>query len=276
MTKNNQTKRYAYAHSGIAPLRKTASDTAEMVSQVLLGETMEILESVERWHRVICDFDGYEGWVSVAQVVEFNSEAAYKSWSENTERRRSPFYTYRISRGNTFLIVPTGAPIIFNGFDVELPDGRWDVVITPYQLKEHAIMDTAMEFLGVPYLWGGRTDAGIDCSGYIQMVYSLHKYNLPRDASQQFKAAPLIEGGLKKANYGDVVYFHGKDGESITHVGFYLGEGNLMHASGNVQIQTIDPDRRASSRYLFNETLSKCIAGIQSSKDLKKAGSRNN
>ena len=276
MTKNNQTKRYAYAHSGIAPLRKTASDTAEMVSQVLLGETMEILESVERWHRVICDFDGYEGWVSVAQVVEFSSESAYKLWHENAERRRSPFYTYRISRGNTYLIVPTGAPIIFNGFDVELPDGRWDVVITPYQLKEHAIMDTAMEFLGVPYLWGGRTDAGIDCSGYIQMVYSLHKYNLPRDASQQFKAAPLIEGGLKQANYGDVVYFHGKDGKSITHVGFYLGEGNLMHASGNVQIQTIDPDRRASSRYLFNETLSKSIAGIQSSKDLKKAGSLNN
>lgn len=262
----------AYVHSGIAPIRKEASDTAEMVTQALLGETVTIHESVERWHRVTCDFDGYEGWISVAQVVRFESESNYLDWVENTERIRSPFYTYRITRGKSKQIVPTGAPVVFNGNDVDLPDGRWEVEITPLQLKEHALLDTALQFLGVPYLWGGRTDSGIDCSGFIQMVYSLHRYDLPRDASQQFRFAPLKPSKeVADMEFGDIVYFHGKKPEIITHVGFYLGEGKLLHASGNVQIQMIDERRRASSRYEFNEKLAGTIAGVQTFRDMKAA-----
>ncbi|KPQ00933.1 MAG: Cell wall-associated hydrolases (invasion-associated proteins) [Bacteroidetes bacterium HLUCCA01] len=272
MITNPSTTNKVYVLSGIAPIRKDASDTAEMVTQALLGETLSVHESVERWHRVTCDFDGYEGWISVAQVVFFDTEADYQAWTSHPERHRSPFFTYRITRGKSKQIVPVGAPIVFNGFDVELPDGRWDVEITPLRLKEHAIIDTAMQFLGVPYLWGGRTDSGIDCSGYIQMVYSLHHYDLPRDASQQFKFAPLKESmAIEDMEYGDVVYFHGKQSKNITHVGFYLGDGKILHASGNVQIQLIDPKRKATSRYEFNEALSKRIAGVQSNRDIKAA-----
>ena len=262
----------AYVLSGIAPIRKESSDTAEMVTQALLGETVTIHESVERWHRVSCDLDGYEGWISVAQVVRFDSDSDFNAWTSNPERIRSPFFTYRITRGKSKQIVPVGAPIVFNGFDVELPDGRWEVEITPLQLKEHAIMDTAMQFLGVPYLWGGRTDSGIDCSGFIQMVYSLHRYELPRDASQQFLFAPLKESvDIDDMEYGDIIYFHGKDKKLITHVGFYMGEGRLLHASGNVQIQTIDSRRKLSSRYEFNEKLANSIAGVQTNRDVKAA-----
>jgi gamma-D-glutamyl-L-lysine dipeptidyl-peptidase len=273
MITTDSIKIFAYAHSGIVPLRKADSDTAEMVSQVLLGETMQVLETRERWLRVICDLDGYEGWVSVAQVVLFDNEHHYIDWKKNQSRKSSPFYTYRISRGKTRRTVPAGSPVIFRTHDVELPDGRWDVDGSPIALKEHALMDTAMQLLGVPYLWGGRTDAGIDCSGFIQLVFGLHKYRLPRDAWQQFECAPVKPDPLEDAQYGDVIYFHGKDGKRITHVGFYLGEGRLLHASGNVQIQLIDPDRRHNSRYILNETLAGSIAGFQSFSDLKVAGS---
>ncbi|MCC5925983.1 MAG: C40 family peptidase [Bacteroidetes bacterium] len=272
MTTKSILSKKAYVHSGIAPVRKEASDTAEMVTQALIGETVTIHESVERWHKITCDFDGYEGWISVGQVVRFSSNEAYEAWIANPERIRSPFFTYRITRGKSKQIVPVGAPVVFNGFDAELPDGRWDVEITPLQLKEHAIMDTAMQFLGVPYLWGGRTDSGIDCSGLIQMVYSLHSYHLPRDASQQFKFAPLKEGiTVDDMEYGDIIYFHGKDKKLITHVGFYVGEGKLLHASGNVQIQLIDERRKQASRYEFNERLASTIAGIQTNSDMKSA-----
>ncbi len=268
----NTTYKFAFASSGIVPLRKTDSDTAEMVSQVLLGETVHILESVERWHRVRSDFDGYEGWVSVAQVTPID-EQTYIAWFNHPERVRSPYFTYRVSRGNSMLLVPTGAPIINTGYEIELPNGPWEIEGRTEKMKEHALMDTATKLLGVPYLWGGRTDSGIDCSGFVQLVYSLHRYNLPRDASQQFEFAPRIKGGLESAKYGDLVYFS-SNGKNITHIGFYFGDGNLLHASGNVQINCIDPEKRTTSTYVFSERLSQTIVGVQSSAAVKAAASQ--
>lgn len=270
MQKN--TKIYAYASSGIVPVRKTASDTAEMVTQLLLGETVRVLKSEERWHYVKSDSDGYEGWVSVAQI-HIISESDYIAWSNHPERKRSPFFTYRIHRGQkTYLMVPAGAPVVYTGFEVELPDGPWNVAMEPVPLKEHAIIDTAMKLLGVPYLWGGRTDSGIDCSGFVQLVYGLHRYNLPRDASQQHDFAPIKATTIDKAEYSDIIYFS-SNGKTITHTGFYIGEGHLLHASGNVQINCIDPRKRTTSRFVFNERLAETIVGVQSSAALKLAAS---
>lgn len=258
----------AYAASGIVPMRASATDTSEMVNQLLLGETMQILNSEERWHYVRSDFDGYEGWVSVSQVKILEA-ADYNAWVSNPARVRSPYFTYRIYRGTkTFLTVPVGAPIVNTGFYVELPDGPWSVMGEPVALKEHAMIDTALRLLGVPYLWGGRTDSGIDCSGFVQLVYSLHRYDLPRDASMQHDFADLKGNTLDVAEYSDIIYFS-SNGTSVTHTGFYLDEGNLLHASGNVQINCIDPAKRNSTRFEFNERLASTIVGVQSSRALK-------
>jgi hypothetical protein len=266
-------KNYAYASSGIVPIRREASDTSEMVNQILLGETMKIINSEERWHYVRSDFDDYEGWVSVSQVQTFSYDD-YKAWVNHPERVRSPYYTYRISRGNkTFLIVPAGAPVINTGFYVELPDGPWNVVGTPETFKEHAMIDSALRLLGVPYLWGGRTDSGIDCSGFVQLIYATHNYFLPRDASQQHAFAKIKGTKLDVAVFSDIVYFS-SNGKNVTHTGFYLGDGNLLHASGNVQINCIDPTRQSSTRFIFNERLSSTIIGIQSSISLKSAATQ--
>lgn len=265
----NMTNIYAYASSGIVPIRANDSDTAEMVNQALLGETMQILESRERWHRIVTDFDNYEGWVSVSQV-EILSNSDYVAWSNHPERTRSPYFAFRVARGKSMLYVPAGAPIVNTGREIELPNGPWEILGVPDQLKEHAMMDTAIKLLGVPYLWGGRTDAGIDCSGFVQLVFALHRYNLPRDASQQFAFAPSKSVGLDETAFGDLVYFS-KKGKNITHTGFYYGDGNLLHASGTLQINCIDPAKRSKSRYVFNEALANTIAGVQSFADVKAA-----
>jgi gamma-D-glutamyl-L-lysine dipeptidyl-peptidase len=273
MRKDN--KIYAYASSGIVPVRNSASETAEMVTQLLLGETMQILKSEDRWHFIKSDYDQYEGWVSITQITAI-SESDYVAWSNHPERKRSPFFTYRIHRGQkTYLTVPSGAPVVYTGFEVELPDGPWNVASEPVQLKEHAIIDTALKLLGVPYLWGGRTDSGIDCSGFVQLVYGLHRYDLPRDASQQHDFAPIKAKSIDKAEYSDIVYFS-SNGKTITHTGFYIGEGHLLHASGNVQINCIDPRKRNVSRFVFNERLANTIVGIQTSASIKAAATVSN
>lgn len=270
---SNDNSVFAWAAAGIVPMRREPSDTSEMVTQMVLGETVQVLESVERWHRVRADFDRYEGWVSVSQVAFFSTDQAYADWLGNVHRKRSPFFSYRLSRGKSQLLVPPGAPIVFSGYEAELPDGRWNVVGRPEQLKEHAIVDTAMKLLGTPYLWGGRTDAGIDCSGFVQLVYALHRYFLPRDARQQFAFAPCISADISDAQYGDILYF-GSSTEKVTHVGFYIGEGRLLHAGGNVMIQSIDGSRSGGTRFEFNEKLSRTLVGIQQSAALKTASTR--
>jgi cell wall-associated NlpC family hydrolase len=137
---------------------------------------------------------------------------------------------------------------------VALPDGREGTIaaaaVSP--LHEHgetrgewpAILETAREFLTTPYLWGGMSREGIDCSGFVQMVYRVHGYLMPRDANQQFETLPhAVERGAWEP--GDLLFF-GKSPTEITHVGMYIGNQQVIHASGkgpvpSVQIQSLDP-----------------------------------
>lgn len=264
--------RYAYASAGIVPVRRDASDTSEMVTQLLLGESARIQEERERWVRIRADHDGYEGWVGRGQIADFDA-ADYLAWTNHPERRRSPYQSYRVGNGMDGLTVPAGAFVVPTSGGIELPNGGWDAQRERFTLKEHAILDTAMNFRGTPYLWGGRTDMGIDCSGFVQLVFELHGYALPRDAWQQRAFAPAHPMRLADSEAGDILYFS-YDGTGTQHVGFHLGDGLLLHASSIVTIHNIDPAKRSSSRYLFNERLAGTLAAVQSTHDLKTAAIR--
>ncbi len=257
--------------TAVAPQRGEARHASEMVNELLLGETAQLLETDEtgRWLKVRADHDGYEGWVSVAQAFVYEREREGAGTASetgrfsinNTVRNQRTGMLLRRENGN-LLRVPLGACLpqeengtitfIFGNCRIENPG-----VPLPADL-----MQAAKNFAGIPYLWGGRSDFGIDCSGLVQQWGFLCGIPLPRDASMQIKAYPLISKDLKDAQAADLVYFS-FDGIRIVHVGLYCGDGLLLHASGDVRIECIDSDKRNATPFMFNERLAGAVAGIQ-------------
>lgn len=253
--------RYGVAEIGVVPIRESPSETAEMVNQLLLGETVEILSQEGVWTRIASHFDHYEGWVSSAQIRGL-SEPDFHHWVSHPERRRFPYRSTLVQgESKHHLQIPCGAflPVSYRG--IEWFGEDYHFRSEPVRVKGRTILETAHAFLGVSYLWGGRTDGGIDCSGFIQTVHMLHGITLPRDSTDQYRFGEQKGSRLDDADAGDIIYFKYKD-RPITHIGFYLGDGLLLHASAQVRIQQIDPERQSDKEHSFNEALSLGIVGI--------------
>lgn len=265
---------FIYARSGIVPVRREATDTSEMLTQLLLGETAKINKVRERWLHVTADYDSYSGWVNRNQMHQL-SPAEYVQWRDHPKRRRSPYAGFRIQNGQERLWVPSGAPVVIEGDMVHLPDDSFGFVTKPRLIRHEHIIDTAHEFLGTPYLWGGRTDTGIDCSGFIQTVFGMHGSQLPRDSGIQFTCVEPYSADINQADPGDVVYFN-TGGGPITHVGFYVGDGILLHASGNVKRNFINRKEHLNKTHFpYNQQLAEHVAGIQSGQLLFEFGQKN-
>ncbi len=253
--------RYGVAQIGIVPIRETPTETAEMVNQLLLGETVEIISHEGVWTRIISHFDRYEGWVSSSQIKGL-SEPDYHQWINHPQRRRFPYHSTLVEGSmQRFLQIPCGAYVPVSYKCIEWFDEEFNFQTEPVRVKGKTILDTAKAFLGVSYLWGGRTDTGIDCSGFIQTTHMLHDITLPRDSTDQFEACDRIGTKLEEAEAGDIIYFRYRD-RPIKHIGFYLGEGLLLHASAQVRIQQIDPLRQMDQEFSFNQSLAEGIVGI--------------
>ena len=263
---------FTYARSGIVPVRSEANDASEMLTQLLLGETARVNETRERWLHITADHDGYSGWVNRNQM-QFLSHTEYINWKNHPVRQRSPYAGFRVQSKKNSLWVPSGALVVIRNERVLLPDETYDFVSEPRLIKHDRIIDTAAEFLGTPYLWGGRSDTGIDCSGFIQIVYGMHGSALPRDSKDQFKTVEPYTKDINKAEPGDIMYFN-TSGGPITHVGFYFGDGVLLHASGNVKRNFIgnEPNK---TRFSYNKRLTEHIKGIQSGRLLYEYGQKN-
>jgi hypothetical protein len=221
-------------------IRVEPNDTSEMVSQLLFGETFKIIESNSQWIKIISDFDFYKGWIRINQILLLNEEN-YERITENNITVSKELITYISDQNDNLQILSLGASLpLFekNKFRLANDLFEFDGLINSSRLPKNELINTAYMYLNTPFLWGGRTPFGLDCSGFVQMVYKINGYSLLRDASFQASQGDVISF-IEESEPGDLAFFDDEEGE-IIHVGIILADNYIIHCNGKVRIDRLD------------------------------------
>ena len=229
---------FGICNLAIVPVRSEPSDRSEIVTQLLFGEHIEILERQNQWARIKIQFDDYEGWVDSKQY-QVISEANYNQLSKEAIILNADLIDYISAPDNLLLPIPLGASLSFlNNSEINTSNFDFEGTKTSGVKPKSALINTAFMYLNAPYLWGGKTPFGIDCSGFTQMVYKLNGYKIHRDASQQaLDGEPL--SFIEESEAGDLAFFDNDEG-NIIHVGIIMDNNYIIHASGKVRIDRLD------------------------------------
>lgn len=225
----------------VIPCRKEPASTSEMVTQLLFGETYTIVEEGEDWIQITTNYDNYPCWISAKQHTRITG-SDFKSLKTNT--LSSELVQVISNTGNHSVFPLTAGSSLPNFKDGKLKIGdieylfEGQTVDSTIKRTVNDLKDTAYLFLNAPYLWGGRSPFGIDCSGFTQLVYKLNGYQLPRDASQQVELGTPLSF-VEEAEAGDLAFFDNEEG-NIVHVGMVLENQQIIHASGSVRIDKFD------------------------------------
>jgi hypothetical protein len=242
---------YGICNLSMIPLRIEPSDKSEMVSQVLFGEHFKVLDTSKQWRKIRLSYDNYEGWIDEKQYVEIKKEY-YTELNSNPIFLSNELVDFASNVNMQLLTIPLGSTLPFcdeGSFSLKTEKFTFDGKIASAKGKKDAIIKTAFMYLNAPYLWGGKTPFGIDCSGLTQMVYKLNGYKLLRDASQQATQGEVLSF-IEESEPGDLAFFDNTEGE-IIHVGIIMANNHIIHASGCVRIDRIDQSG------IFNEQIKK-------------------
>jgi cell wall-associated NlpC family hydrolase len=226
--------KYGYCKVSVAPIRAEKRDAAEMVTQLLFGEPIEILEIENSWLKIQSLIDGYIGFVDSKQILKLSFKEVNK-WLNDFQIETSAF---------TQINTPWGVQWISCGsFSSKMEDFKIGNNpfnrITLANNESNSIIEQASIFLNTPYLWGGKSIFGIDCSGYTQLIYRLNDVKLPRDAYQQEEIGQSIIFSEKEI--GDLAFFSNESGKVI-HVGLIGDKNEIFHASGCVRKDELKSD----------------------------------
>lgn len=217
-----------------------------MVTQILFGEHFEVIEDVENWSKVRLAYDNYEGWVDTKMISVIGEEFYHLLATQLPAVANDTFnIVFQEKDYSNKLIVPGSS---FPFCDREEKSFKIGEKKYFYQGKvtgngdetnvRDSIIEAALKYFNAPYLWGGRTPYGIDCSGLTQIVYKLNGISLPRDASQQVLVGEPLTF-VEEAMPGDLAFFDNAEGK-ITHVGIIWDRHKIIHASGKVRIDNVD------------------------------------
>ena len=229
---------FGICNLAIIPLRAEPSDRSEIVSQVLFGEHFEIIETRKQWSKIKLHFDNYEGWVDSKQY-QIITDSDFKNLSKESIVLNSDLIEYITGKNNLLIPIPLGASLSFLNHP-EINSEEFDFEGSKIEgIKPKAnLIEIAFMYLNAPYLWGGKTPFGIDCSGFTQMVYKLNGYSLARDASQQANQGEALSF-IEESEPGDLAFFDNEEG-NIIHVGIIMEDNYIIHASGKVRIDRLD------------------------------------
>ena len=224
---------YGICNLSIVPIRIESSDKSELVSQLLYGEHFKIIDQRKHWCKIRVAFDDYEGWIDKKQYHEINKEE-YKNIEDSISEYSEDLIEYVQTKDQQLLLVPMGSSL--NGLSV-LEHHFDGTKIAGINDKSNLVV-TAFSFLNAPFLWGGKTPLGIDCSGFTQMVYRLNGYKLLRDVSQQSTQGDALSF-IEESDPGDLAFFDDVEG-NIIHVGIILKDNYIIHVHGKVRIDRLD------------------------------------
>lgn len=236
---------YGIVLLSMIPVRYEPAEQSEMVTQLLFGDTFTVVEKDGSWLHIRNDYDGYEGWIFERTAYQL-TEQDYKEILAHKSAVVSSFHATVTEEGQPpIFIVKGGSLPNYDAQNKTFQVGErlfhFEGEITEPALNcRESMVAYAKTFLNAPYLWGGRSAYGIDCSGFVQQVGKLVAIQLPRDASQQFPFGSEVSF-LENAQAGDFAYFDNDEG-NIIHVGMLLGKDKIIHASGQVRIDSIDQE----------------------------------
>lgn len=219
------------------PLRKGPSHRSEMVSQVLFGERFAITDRLPDWVKIETLFDAYSGWIN-------SLHGGYAAWDEGSIGiiTANEIRCIKKDDGSLMTIYPGselfGITDDLSSFTFARQTCHLEGSQIPMLKPDSSITSSALQFLNSPYLYGGRTPAGIDCSGLVQAVFKIHGTALPRDAAKQAELGDTVNF-LSDARPGDVLFFS-RNNDEISHTGILVDNETVIHAYGMVRADRID------------------------------------
>lgn len=278
-SKKLEGKIYGVINNSVANLRSNTAHSAELVTQGTLGMPLNVYQKERSWY-LIQTPDNYLGWVD-AGGIELMTKKEFDEWKATdkliytdtygksyTEADVSSDAVSDVVAGNIFSLVTEGSDF----YEVKYPDGRkayllkdeadsFDEWKSKLAFTKESLVETSKTMLGVPYLWGGTSTKGVDCSGFTKTVYLMNGMIIPRDASQQIHEGTLIDDSKEfdKLIAGDLLFFGRKatdsTSERVIHVGMWIGDNRFIHSAGNVHISSMDKNAENFDTYNYNRYL---------------------
>ena len=233
--------RQAVISAAVAPVHKQPAFSSEMITQAMLWENIQIKATNDNWHK-ICMEDGYVGWIHSFYLNFYKSKVEEHIFVTD---RFVPVFYEKDKQNNIAALLSYGTYVpvvnIESGYcKIHLPDGKTGFIKLQKQINNKSreiIIELAISLLAVPYLWGGKSSFGYDCSGFVQMILKTAGIHIKRDTSLQIKTADLDKIHLDEAKPGDLIFF--LENHRTNHVAFSIGEGKIIHCSGQVKIESI-------------------------------------
>lgn len=264
--KDLRDKTYGVINLSVADIREKPDFTEGMATQAILGTPIRIYQK-DKWYRIQTP-DGYIGWSQLANFQPMTKNE-FNNWISADKIIFTDYFGFSYCQpdinSQTVSDLVNGNMLKLEAeegdfYKVSYPDGRMAYMLKtqgmPYndwkssiQLTQKSIVKKAFALMGIPYVWGGTSVKGMDCSGYTKTVLFMHGIILTRDASQQVNTGiPVdISNGYRNLQPGDLLFFgkKGEDGDKdrIRHVGFYIGNNEFIHASGSVRISSLDKNK---------------------------------
>lgn len=225
---------YGICPLSIVPVRSIADNTSEITTQLLYGDFFKVLEERKKWSKIRIAFDGHEGWIHNNQYTLIGETDYDDCVNSNKIKCTSDLVSFIETKNSALMPIVLGSSLL----QTDLLEHHYDGGYIDDKKEKTNIVDIALLYLNAPYLQGGKTPFGIDCSGLTQMVYKINGHKLLRNADQQATQGEALSF-IEESEAGDLAFFDNKEGV-IDHVGIIMKNNYIIHSHGKVRIDRLD------------------------------------